>query len=53
MKQLLMYDHSLFPLEEFGVKNSEYLESLYRPITGPEGSRRMRLPDFMTTCTRR
>jgi hypothetical protein len=24
--------------------------SLYRPTTGPEGSRKLRFPDFMTTA---
>ena len=28
-------------------------QSLYRPITGPEGSRRWRLPGFMTIGTLR
>jgi len=26
-------------------------QSLYRPVTGPEGSRRFRLPDFKKICT--
>jgi hypothetical protein len=26
-------------------------QSLYRPITGPDGSRRLRLPEFQTIGT--
>jgi len=30
------------------VKKKKATQSLWRPITGPEGSRRFRLPDFQT-----
>jgi len=30
------------------VKVKKIQQSLYRPTTGPEGSRRLRLPDFQT-----
>jgi len=33
------------------IKVKEVKQSLFRPITGPEGSRRFRLPDFETIGT--
>jgi hypothetical protein len=48
--------HFLYHSETLQCPHSVFIkvkESLYRPVTGPEGSRRMKLPDFETIGTSR
>jgi hypothetical protein len=40
------YGINYFDKKQYNQVKVKVKQSLYRPLTGPEGSRRLRLPDF-------